>query len=143
MIYPQLTFSHLLHLTAHHWRLAVDRHLKDLGMSQATWVAVAAIAGNDTPMSQTDLASQLGVETATVVPLINRLLAQNLVARTADPGDRRKKMLSVTTEGIALYQKVRIVADELREDILSILTPEEEARTRDALERLLQEVQRK
>ena len=42
----QLTFSHLLYLTAHHWRLAVNRRLKDLGMSQASWVAVAAIARN-------------------------------------------------------------------------------------------------
>jgi hypothetical protein len=40
----QLNFSHLLYLTAHHWRLAVNRRLKNLGLSQASWVAVAAIA---------------------------------------------------------------------------------------------------
>ncbi|ELY2773273.1 MarR family transcriptional regulator, partial [Cronobacter sakazakii] len=34
-----LTFSHLLWMTAHHWRLAMDRRLKGLGMSQASWVA--------------------------------------------------------------------------------------------------------
>ena len=44
-----LTFSHLLYLTAHHWRLAVDRRLRGLGMSQASWLAVAAIARNQTP----------------------------------------------------------------------------------------------
>ena len=43
----QLNFSHLLYLTAHHWRLAVNRRLKDLGMSQASWVAVSAIARNE------------------------------------------------------------------------------------------------
>lgn len=35
-----LSFSHLLYLTAHHWRLAVDHRLRGLGMSQASWVAV-------------------------------------------------------------------------------------------------------
>jgi len=59
-----LTFSHLLWMTAHHWRLAVDRRLKNLGMSQASWVAVAAIARHDTPLSQGELAQQLGVESA-------------------------------------------------------------------------------
>jgi len=70
----QLTFSHLLYLTAHHWRLAVNRRLKDLGMSQASWVAVAAIARNADPLSQIELAQELGVESATIVPLVNRLV---------------------------------------------------------------------
>ncbi len=70
----QLTFSHLLYLTAHHWRLAVNRRLKDLGMSQASWVAVAAIARNAEPLSQIELAQELGVESATIVPLVNRLV---------------------------------------------------------------------
>lgn len=52
----QLNFSHLLYLTAHHWRLAVNRRLKDLGMSQASWVAVSAIARNEKPLSQSELA---------------------------------------------------------------------------------------
>ena len=56
-----LTFSHLLYLTAHHWRLAVDRRLRGLGMSQASWVAVAAIARNETPLSQSELAQELGI----------------------------------------------------------------------------------
>ena len=43
MDHRQLNFSHLLYLTAHHWRLAVNRRLKNLGLSQASWVAVAAI----------------------------------------------------------------------------------------------------
>jgi hypothetical protein len=58
----QLNFSHLLYLTAHHWRLAVNRRLKDLGMSQASWVAVAAIARNAEPLSQSELAQELGVK---------------------------------------------------------------------------------
>ncbi|MCL7869973.1 MarR family transcriptional regulator, partial [Klebsiella pneumoniae] len=47
----QLTFSHLLYLTAHHWRLAVNRRLKNLGLSQASWVAVASIARHQQPLS--------------------------------------------------------------------------------------------
>lgn len=136
-----LTFSHLLWMTAHHWRLAVDRRLKNLGMSQASWVAVAAIARYDTPLSQGELAQQLGVESATLVPLLNRLVTQQLIERVTPPGDRRKRLLVATAEGQALYEKVKVEADGLRETILSTIPPEELAVTRRVLERLLQEIE--
>lgn len=139
----QLTFSHLLYLTAHHWRLAVDRRLKGLGMSQASWVAVAAIARRERPLSQNELAKELGVEGATLVPLLNRLVEQGWVQRVLTPDDRRKRLLVATEQGKALYQKVDVVATELREEILAAITPEEQRLTRDVLEKLLREVERK
>ena len=138
-----LTFSHLLYLTAHHWRLAVDRRLRGLGMSQASWVAVAAIAGNETPLSQSELAQELGIENATLVPLINRLVEQQLVQRVLTDQDKRKRLLIATEQGMALYYQVKTVPDDLREEILSVISPEEQAQTRRVLEKLLIEVEKK
>ena len=139
----QLSFSHLLYLTAHHWRLAVNRRLKDLGMSQATWVAVASIARNEQPLSQAELAQELGVESATVVPLINRLVEAGLVERVLTERDKRKRLLVATPKGLELYHQVKAVADELREEILTVITPEEQEITRNVLTRLLREVEKK
>ncbi|MGK9173454.1 MarR family transcriptional regulator [Yokenella regensburgei] len=139
----ELTFSHLLYLTAHHWRLAVDRRLKGLGMSQASWVAVSAIARHDTPLSQSELACELGVENATLVPLLNRLVEQQLVERVLTAQDKRKRLLVATGQGMALYHQVKTVADTLREEILSVITPQEQADTRRVLEKLLREVEKK
>nr|WP_201279294.1 MarR family transcriptional regulator [Cedecea colo] len=133
----------MLHLTAHQWRLAVDRRLKDLGMSQASWVAVAAIAGNETPLSQKELARQLGIESATLVPLINRLVEQNLVQRVLTPEDKRVRLLVATEQGQALYQKVKVVADELRQEVLTSISEEEQTVTRDVLTRLLKAAETK
>ena len=138
-----LTFSHLLYLTAHHWRLAVNRRLRGLGMSQASWVAVAAIAGNETPLSQSELAQELGIENATLVPLINRLVEQQLVQRVLTDQDKRKRLLIATEQGMALYYQVKTVADDLREEILSVISPEEQTQTRRVLEKLLIEVEKK
>ena len=138
-----LTFSHLLYLTAHHWRLAVDRRLRGLGMSQASWVAVAAIARNETPLSQSELAQELGIENATLVPLINRLVEQQLVERVLTDQDKRKRLLVATEQGMARYHQVKTVADSLREEILSVISPEEQAQTRRVLEKLLIEVEKK
>lgn len=139
----QLNFSHLLYLTAHHWRLAVDRRLKDLGMSQATWVAVAAIARNEQPLSQSELAQELGVESATVVPLINKLVEHGLVERILTERDKRKRLLIATDKGMNLFHQVKTVADELREEILTAITPEEQQQTYDVLTKLLREVEQK
>ena len=139
----QLNFSHLLYLTAHHWRLAVDRRLKDLGMSQATWVAVAAIARNEQPLSQSELAQELGVESATVVPLINKLVDHGWVERVLTERDKRKRLLVATDKGMDLFHQVKTVADELREEILTVITPEEQRQTHDVLIKLLREVEKK
>lgn len=142
MDYDRLTFSHLLHLTAHHWRLAVDRRLKALGMSQASWMAVSAIARHAAPLSQRELADELGVETATLVPLLNRLAEQGLIERAMTDNDKRKRLLVATPKGEALYHEVRQVADRFREDVLTTITPEEQQQVRAVLTRLLQEVQK-
>ncbi len=139
----QLNFSHLLYLTAHHWRLAVNRRLKNLGMSQASWVAVSAIARNEQPLSQSELAQELGVESATIVPLINRLVKLELVERVKPDSDKRKRLLVATAKGMALFHQVKAVADDLREEILTAITPEEREQTHRVLEKLLHEVEKK
>ncbi|WP_334644488.1 MarR family winged helix-turn-helix transcriptional regulator [Klebsiella aerogenes] len=139
----QLNFSHLLYLTAHHWRLAVNRRLKNLGMSQASWVAVSAIARNKQPLSQSELAQELGVESATIVPLINRLVELELVERVKPDSDKRKRLLVATAKGMALFHQVKAVADDLREEILTAITPEEREQTHRVLEKLLHEVEKK
>lgn len=139
----QLNFSHLLYLTAHHWRLAVNRRLKNLGMSQASWVAVSAIARNEQPLSQSELAQELGVESATIVPLINRLVELELVERVKPDSDKRKRLLVATAKGMVLFHQVKAVADDLREEILTAITPEEREQTHRVLEKLLHEVEKK
>ncbi|QWA08972.1 MarR family transcriptional regulator [Sodalis ligni] len=111
-------FSRLLHLTSRALRMAIDRRLKYLGLSQASWVAVAAIAGAQTPLSQSELAQFLGVEGATIVTMVDRLVKTGLVQRVPTLADRRKKLLVVTADGRALYEKVRSEADALGEEIL-------------------------
>ncbi|TCL02403.1 MULTISPECIES: MarR family winged helix-turn-helix transcriptional regulator [Sodalis] len=111
-------FSRLLHLTSRALRMAIDRRLKYLGLSQASWVAVAAIAGAQTPLSQSELAQFLGVEGATIVTMVDRLVKTGLVQRVPTLADRRKKLLVVTADGKALYEKVRSEADALGEEIL-------------------------
>jgi len=112
-------FSIALHTTARSWRLALDRRLKFLGLSQAGWMTVAMVAKAGEPMSQAELATAVGVEAATMVPMLDRLVRDGLVVRQPSETDRRIKLIALTDAGQALYQKVRAEADAFRTELLT------------------------
>ena len=129
-------FSYALHNTARIWRLALDRRMKDLGISQAGWLAIAYIAKASGPMSQSELAGLVQVEAATMVSTLDRLERASLVIRVASDTDRRVKHLKLTPEGQAIYEKVRGRATEMREEMLAGIDTEKLAAATDILEQL-------
>lgn len=139
----ELNFSRLLHLTAHAWRQAIDRRMKDNGLSMSSWMAVATIALHEAPISQKELAQALGLEDASVVPLIDRLVKQQLVERVQPAEDRRKRLLHVTAQGNDLYLKLKIEADNLRAELLADINHDELAITQRVLQRLLKATEAK
>ena len=60
-------FSSALHNTSRAWRQALDRRLKYLGVSQASWMTIAVAAKAREALPQSELADRLGVEGATMV----------------------------------------------------------------------------
>lgn len=117
-------FSGALHNTARAWKAAVNRRLKYLGLSQASWTTIAVIAKTSTSMSQIELANQLGVEAATMVSMIDRLVKAQLVTREPSPSDRRIKLIVLTSAGTQLYGKVKAEATVFREELLGDIDPE-------------------
>jgi MarR family transcriptional regulator, transcriptional regulator for hemolysin len=111
-------FSDALHSTSRSWRQAVDRKLKYLGVSQASWMTIAIAAKARAPLSQSELADKLGVEGATMVAMIDRLVKAGLVVREASTTDRRVKRVVLTPAGMKIYEKVKAEATALRKDLL-------------------------
>lgn len=112
-------FSSALHNTSRAWKAAIDRRLKYLGLSQASWTTIAAIAKAPSPMSQIELATTLGIEAATMVTMIDRLSKAGLIVREASPVDRRVKLIVLTEEGSKLFAKVKHEADIFRTELLA------------------------
>lgn len=111
-------FADALHASARAWRLAVDRRLKSLGLSQASWMTIAVAAKARTPLSQSELATRLGVEGATMVAMVDRLVKADLVVRQILRTDRRVKQVALTEAGNRLYDTVKAVAAGVRKDLL-------------------------
>lgn len=135
--HPQ-PFSRLLHLTAHAWRLAVDRRLKESGLSMSSWLAIASVATASEPPTQKALAQLLGLEEASVVPLVDRLVKQQLMARVQPKEDRRKRLLVLTEQGNEAFATVKTQADALRAQLLADIDPAALAVTENVLQQLLE-----
>ena len=112
-------FSDALHSTSRSWRQAVDRRLKFLGVSQASWMTIAIAAKALSPLSQSELADKLGVEGATMVAMIDRLVKAGLANRETSTTDRRVNRVVLTAEGLKIYEKVKAEAAALRKELLA------------------------
>jgi MarR family transcriptional regulator for hemolysin len=65
-------------------------------------------------VSQTELAAALELEQATVVRLLDRMEARRLVSRQPHGGDRRTKLIVLTSFGEEQAQVVQALVDQLR-----------------------------
>ncbi|HEX3848586.1 MAG TPA: MarR family transcriptional regulator [Steroidobacteraceae bacterium] len=115
----QERFSGALHNTSRSWRQALDRRLKFLGVSQASWMTIAVAAKSPEPLSQSELADRLAVEPATMVAMIDRLVKAGLVVRAPSSTDRRVKRVVLTQAGTVLYDKLRTEAAAFRAELLA------------------------
>jgi MarR family transcriptional regulator, transcriptional regulator for hemolysin len=119
----QERFSGALHNTSRAWRQALDRRLKYLGLSQASWMTIAVAAKARGPLSQSELADRLGVEGATMVSMVDRLVKAGLVIREPSATDRRVKRVVLTPAGNQLYGRVREEAAAFRKELLAKMDP--------------------
>lgn len=119
MISIEERFSAILHNAARSLRQALERRLKDLGVSQAGWMTIAAIAKAPMPLSQTVLADRLAIENPTMGSMLDRLMYAGLVHRQPSKTDRRVKLVSLTDNGERVYQKVKAEAGAFRSELLT------------------------
>lgn len=111
-------FSSALHSSARAWRQAIDRRLKHLGLSQASWMTIASVAKAAAPLSQTEVAHKLGVEDPTMVSMIDRLVKAGFLLRQQSATDRRVKLVVLTPAGQQVYEDVLKVSNVFRAELL-------------------------
>jgi len=129
-------FSGALHNTSRAWRQALDRRLKYLGVSQASWMTIAVAAKARLPLSQSELAESLGVEGATMVAMVDRLVKAGFVIREPSTTDRRVKRILLTQTGNLLYDKVKAEAATFRQELLAHVDPKKLLAATELLESL-------
>jgi DNA-binding MarR family transcriptional regulator len=110
--------------TAHALRRAFDRRATTLGVTRAQWKVLFRLSRMP-GLRQIELADLLDVEPITLSRIVDRLEEAGLVARVADPTDRRVWRLELTAKAQPLIAKLRTLAEELMHEAFAGLTNED------------------
>lgn len=101
------------------WRRAADRALDDCGLSHATAMPLVTLSRLGDNRRQGVVADHLGLEGPSLVRTVDILVADGLITRMEDPGDRRAKILSLTDAGRARVVEIERIFERLRNDLLA------------------------
>jgi MarR family transcriptional regulator for hemolysin len=102
-----LFFGHLLMRVSRTWRSVVDGRLADLGLTDTTWVPLFHLHAADQALTLKQLAQRVGLDSSTLVRVVDLLESRGLVVRETDVSDRRSKSLRLTEQGLAVVADVR------------------------------------
>lgn len=106
------------------WRARLDARVKHLGLTQARWIALLQLRRSG-PLSQRDLAEQIGVEGPTLVRLLDGLQQRGLIERAATHEDRRVKTIHLAACAYPLIEEITRISDGLREELMEGVPPED------------------
>ena len=114
----------------------VESKLADVGLSIAKLAALHVLvkAGESLPLGQ--LAERLSCVKSNVTQLVDRLEADGLVSRAADPNDRRSRLAVLTAAGKKAYAKGSDIQAQAEKELFSALSADESKKLHELLEKL-------
>lgn len=133
----QQRFASLLHRSAALWRTRLDERLRPWQMTQATWRTLWTLRMAEERYNQRTLAARLGIETPTLVHILDRMENLGLLRREPDARDRRQKYIVTTPAGLALAAEIESEVVSMREEMLRDIAPASLAAGIDLLEQIL------
>lgn len=114
----------------------VEARLSEVGLSLAKLAALHQLsrAGESLPLGQ--LAERLSCVKSNVTQLVDRLEADGLVSRAADPNDRRSRLAVMTASGRKAYAKGSEIQLQVEKELFGVLSAEESKKLHEILAKL-------
>jgi len=111
------TIGRLLHETARLWRRRYDGEVRQLpGMTRARCAVLIQLAQHE-GINQAALAQILDIRSIALVRLLDRLEAAGLIARMADPRDRRSHALALTAKALPIIEDIYDLTRKTYDDL--------------------------
>jgi MarR family transcriptional regulator for hemolysin len=107
------------------WQRLVEARLGHHGISSGCIGPLLLIGRSGGGLRQIHLAQQLGIESPSLVRLLDKLAVLGLVRREADAQDRRANQLWLTESGQLLHEQLEQDLTELRQDVFGPMSQAE------------------
>ncbi|WP_114391920.1 MarR family winged helix-turn-helix transcriptional regulator [Oleisolibacter albus] len=128
---------------------AISRHseamLEQAGLTAPQWTVLLNVAGDANFQDGTrmggsifssEIAAARGLSRPHISATVTELIRKGLIRQDDDPQDRRRKLLSVSPQGLALLRRLQPQRQSLNDVILADLTAEEREQFLDVLLKL-------
>jgi DNA-binding MarR family transcriptional regulator len=112
----------------------LETALNEVGLSMAKFSVLSELTAEGEPLALCELANRLSCVRSNVTQLIDRLEAEGLVSRVADPQDRRSVRASLTPLGAERYSSGQLEVERLQREFAERLGGEDREHFVKALE---------
>ena len=103
------------------WRRFVEEQLAASGLTDATWTPLLHLRAWGDGVTQKELAERVGLDSSSLVRLLDILEAKGWLERRADVADRRSKRIFLTADGNAAVNHIRATMLEAERSMLQDL----------------------
>src|SRR5438270_12028059 len=117
---PRREFAFVLNDVARLLRTYADQRARRLGITRAQWAVMARLEHAE-GLKQSELAGILDLQPITLTRLVDRLCANGLIERRADPSDRRAKRLYLTAQARPLMNRLADLGENMMATVLERL----------------------
>jgi len=129
---PDRNLGFLLHDAARLLRKRFEQKARSLGLTRSQWQVLAHLARNE-GIHQGALAEILEIEPITLVRILDRLQAAELVERRPHSTDRRLRLLYLTERAHPILDTMRQIGAETRAEALVGVSASDQERLIDVL----------
>lgn len=105
-------------------RVLFDTRVKETGLTLSRARVLFTLLRRD-GLNQRELAEDLGIETPTIVRLLDGMEKQDFVERRLEASDRRTKRIHLTVHGRRSAEEIEELARQIRVEVLEGVDPDE------------------
>jgi len=106
---------------------AFNRAARQAGLADLRVWLVLALIGDGADRTQFEIATHLGIDKSTLVPILDRLEKAGLLVRTASGHDRRVRIPRPTQAGRDVVEAVAVARDHAIDERLAAIPPAQRA----------------
>lgn len=121
---------------SHAYHRALTEELAPHGITLRQ-MQVIGLINHRGPLTQADLAEAMMIEPPSLVGVLDRMEAANLIRRTTRPDDRRKRIIELTKDAGAVWDIICDCALEVRKRATKGLSERQVSQLRKTIEKIL------